>query len=501
MKSSSPLVSILLAVIISSSLHAQQLYGDFSGFTHIGQTDKKGSATYSAEDQEYLLQGASGNMWFDKDDFHFLWKRMEGDFILQATLNFIDKGVDPHRKAGWMVRHSLESNSPHLNTAIHGDGLTSFQFRKTPGGQTQEIKFNIALPDVIQLERKGSRYTMSVARFGEPFVTQHITDIALGDNVYVGLYLCSHNEMAVEKVNFTNVRIVKPAKDNFTPYRDYIGSHVEVMDIETGVRKILYSEQGSLQAPNWTTDGKSLIYNGDGLLYRLDLETKKPTVINSGFANKNNNDHVLSFDGKMIGISHHSADDNGNSVVYVLPATGGEPKRVTANSPSYLHGWSPDGKYLIYTGGRNNEYDIYKISVKGGKEINLTNSKGVDDGSEYAPDGRYIYFNSVRTGNMQLWRMRPDGSKQEQITKDEYNNWFPHISPDGKWIVFLSYMNDINPNDHPFYKHVYLRLMPAAGGPAKVIAYLYGGQGTINVPSWSPDGKKIAFVSNTVIED
>lgn len=143
---------------------------------------------------------------------------------------------------------------------------------------------------------------------------------------------------------------------------------------------------------------------------------------------------------------------------------------------------------------------IYKIKSKGGKEIRLTDATGLDDGSEYSPDGKYIYFNSTRTGNMQLWRMKPNGKEQEQLTFDAYNNWFPHISPDGKWIVFLSYMPDVKADDHPFYKHVYLRIMPAAGGQPKVIAYFYGGQGSINVPSWSPDSKRVAFVSNSVVE-
>ena len=158
---------------------------------------------------------------------------------------------------------------------------------------------------------------------------------------------------------------------------------------------------------------------------------------------------------------------------------------------------SPDGKFLIYTGERNGEFDIYKISAEGGEEIRLTTAKGLDDGPEYSPDGKYIYFNSTRGGMMQIWRMKPDGSGQEQITNDEFNNWFPHISPDGKWIVFLSFSKDVDPSDHPFYKRVYLRLMPVAGGNPKVIAYVYGGQGTINVPSWSPDSKKVALVSNT----
>jgi Tol biopolymer transport system component len=183
--------------------------------------------------------------------------------------------------------------------------------------------------------------------------------------------------------------------------------------------------------------------------------------------------------------------------VYTVPIKGGTPKQITPLGPSYLHGWSPDGKHLVYVGQRNNEFDIYRIPATGGTEVRLTTTPGLDDGPEYSPDGKWIYFNSVRSGTMQLWRMRPDGSAPEQLTNDAYNNWFPHISPDGKWIVFLSFGNDVKPDDHPFYKHVYLRLMPASGGKPRVLAYLYGGQGTINTPSWSPDSKRLAFVSNT----
>jgi Tol biopolymer transport system component len=252
-----------------------------------------------------------------------------------------------------------------------------------------------------------------------------------------------------------------------------------------------------LQAPNWTADGKALIYNSRGRLYRFDLASGKAVVLNTDFATSNNNDHVLTFDGKMIGISHHSKEDQNKSIIYVLPVYGGKPRRVTSKGPSYLHGWSPDGKFLIYTGERNGEFDVYKIPAAGGEETRLTDAKGLDDGSEYTPDGKYIYFNSNRTGNMQIWRMKPDGSNQQQVTDDQYNNWFPHVSPDGKWVIFLSFPKEVDSGDHPFYKKVYLRLMPFGGGKPKVIAYLYGGQGTINVPSWSPDSKKVAFVSNT----
>jgi Tol biopolymer transport system component len=338
---------------------------------------------------------------------------------------------------------------------------------------------------------------MSVARFGENFATEQIADLALDDEVYVGLCVCSHNKDVMEKAVFRDVRIIVPPKDDYVPYRDYIGSNLEILDIESGNRKIIHRSPESLQAPNWTPDGKALIYNHNGKLYRFDLAKNEPEVINTDFATSNNNDHVLTFDGRMLGISHHSKDDGNQSIIYTLPVQGGKPKRITAKGPSYLHGWSPDNKFLIYTAERNGDYDIYKISAKGGEEKRLTDAKGLDDGSEYTPDGKYIYFNSVRSGSMQIWRMKPDGNEQERITDDEFNNWFPHVSPDGKSIVFLSYTKEVAPNDHPFYKQVYLHLMPFEGGQPKVIAYVYGGQGTINVPSWSPDSKKVAFVSNT----
>jgi len=203
----------------------------------------------------------------------------------------------------------------------------------------------------------------------------------------------------------------------------------------------------------------------------------------------------------MLGISHQSTNRGGGSAVFTLPVTGGTPRLITPLTPSYLHGWSPDGKWLIYTGGRNDEYDIYKRAADGsGEEIKLTDSKGLDDGPEYTPDGKFIYFNSTRGGTMQIWRMKPDGHEPEQVTRDEYNNWFPHVSPDGKRIALLSFSKEVDPSDHPYYKRVYLRLMPIEGGVPKVIAYIYGGQGTINVPSWSPDSKMLAFVSNTNME-
>ena len=476
--------------------YAQQPLGLFTGQTDVGPVRHTGYATYDADAQVYTVSGSGTNLWAERDEFHFVWKRMRGDFVLRTHAAFAGTGTDPHRKMGLMVRAGLDPSAAYADAALHGDGLTALQYRRAPGAATEEVRAGTVAPDVIQLARKGNTYTMSVARMGEPFTETILPGLDLGDEVYVGLFVCAHNADVVETATFRNVRIVVPAPDGFAPYRDYIGSNLELLDVTTGHRRVVYHTPRSIQAPNWTPDGQALIFNAEGLLYRFDLARQAPEVIPTDFANQNNNDHVLSFDGTKLGISHHDADA-GHSLVYTVPVAGGVPVRVTAAGPSYLHGWSPDGQWLTYTGGRDGNYDIYKIPATGGDEIRLTSAEGLDDGSEYAPDGRHIYFNSARTGRMQLWRMNPDGSAQEQLTDDGFNDWFPHVSPDGKWIVFLSYLPDVAAGDHPWYRPVSLRLMPTDGGAPRVIAYVYGGQGTINVPSWSPDSKHVAFVSNT----
>lgn len=481
---------------LSYSSFSQQKIGIFDGRTDVGSPVKPGSARYIPKTQQYVVSGSGYNVWFDRDEFHYLWKRMKGDFILYTRAEFAGKnGVEEHNKVGWMVRKSLDENSAHINAVKHGDGLTSLQFRRTTGANTEEIRSKITHANIIQLERKGKTYTMRVAKYGEPFVTVQVSDIDLGEDVYVGLFVNSHNVDVLETGVFRDVLITVPAPDNIKGMP--LGSHLEILEIATGNREIIYTAPNSIQAPNWTPDGKTLIYNTEGLIYTMGIAGRQPKVLNTGNVKNNNNDHVLSFDGKTLGLSS-GVKELGGSIIYTVPITGGTPKQITPKGPSYLHGWSPDGKDLVFCGSRNNEYDVYKVPAAGGSEIRLTDAKGLDDGPEYTPNGKYIYFNSNRTGTMQIWRMKPDGSDQEAVTTGDFHDWFPHISPDGKWIVFVSFLKEqVSAGDHPPYKNVYLRLMPITGGIPKVIAYVYGGQGTINTPSWSPDSKKIAFVSNS----
>jgi Tol biopolymer transport system component len=489
------IILVFIFFITGNTLLAQlRPLGEFSHHEDVGNPQLKGDAVYIPDDQTYRLSGAGKNMWAGEDQFHFAWKKINGDFIIRATVRFIGKGTNDHRKIGIIARDSLTTNSRYADACVHGDILSSLQYRSSVGAETEQVVISSYHPTEIQFERSGNIFTFSAATFGENYKSVS-KEIVLNEEVYAGLFICSHDEDIMEQTVFSNVRIIIPAAKDFRPYRDYIGSRLEVMDVASGARKVLHTAPNSLQAPNWTPDNKFLIYNSEGLLYKYELATGTITKVNTGELKELNNDHVLSFDGKMMGLSNRSGD---NSTIYIQPATGSDhPEQITQISPSYLHSWSPDKKLLIFTGKRNDAFNIWAVNIDTRNETPLTEVATLDDGPEYTPDGRYIYFNSVRTGTMKIWRMKADGSGEEQITFDEYNDWFPHISPDGKWIVYISFPKDIDPNDHPFYKKVYLKLMPVSGGIAKTIAYVYGGQGSINVPSWSPDSKRIAFVSNS----
>lgn len=498
---------IIMLMLLATTLASAQEnpVGIFQDHKDVGRPKLTGDATFDAAAQFYHLRGGGYNIWFERDEFHFAYQKIKGDFILTGDFEFIGAGTDPHRKIGWMVRESLDDNAAHVSAVTHGDGMTVLQWRRLKGAFMRDPQDEIFTPKhhyrTIQLERQGKKLIMRGAHPGEPL--QELGAITLDDmreEVAAGLFISSHNADVVEEARVWNVRIDQPVPDDYNAYRQgfILGSRLELMNVFDGKRKIIYEEPGRFEAPNWSRDGKFLIINKGGSLYRLPIAGGEPELINTGDIKRNNNDHGLSFDGKWIALSsHRDGFPGGGSTIYVVPATGGTPRLLTEKTPSYWHGWSPDGKEIVYTAQRDGKnYDIYKMPVSGGPEVKLTNSQGtLADGPEISPDGKFIYFNSNQSGSMQLWRMKRDGSSPEQLTFDENNNWFPHISPDGKWIAYISFPSTIPVDDHPAYKRVTLRLMPVAGGAPRVIAYLYGGQGTINVPSWSPDSKSIAFVS------
>ncbi|MFV0465576.1 MAG: hypothetical protein ACK5ML_05825 [Lachnospiraceae bacterium] len=285
---------------------------------------------------------------------------------------------------------------------------------------------------------------------------------------------------------------------SFIHRRDNTNSILYIYDLDQEEAKEIARFDGIIEAPNWM-DENTLLFNQEGRIYRHHMTEGTTTMIETGICDNCNNDHVLSPDHKLLAVSHSPAG-TWMSRIYILPAEGGEPVLVTKEAPSFLHGYAPDGKSLCYTGLRDQTFlsmqgGIYEISAEGGDEICLTPEGAFYDGPEYSPNGELIWYNSTKSGLMQVWTMNRDGSDPKQITFEEQNNWFPHVSPDGKKVVNLSYRkDDLQPQEHLPNMQAELWGMKADGTNRKKLYSFFGGQGSINVNSWSSDSSKFAFV-------
>jgi Tol biopolymer transport system component len=468
--------------------------GGFGPGVDVGKVEVPGSTKALPGKAGYRITASGHNIWDKADAFHFAARRVSGDLVFSMDVEWVGEGKAKHRKACAMVRQGLEADAAYADVAVHGDGLIALQYRKAKGGVTFSVPTPVQAPATVKLERDGNVFTVSVARKGKPFQPVGAVTVELSDPVYAGLAVCSHNAKESETAVLSNVTLASrvPAKGEARVHE----ASLEVVTVATGERRVVHRAREPFQAPNWSPDGKTLFINQRGRMYTLPAAGGPLRLLDTGAATRCNNDHGLSPDGKWLAVS--SSHDGKVSKVFVVPAEGGAARLVTPEGPSYWHGWSPDGKTLAYCARRGGNFDVYTVPAAGGKETRLTDAEGLDDGPEYTPDGKHIYFNSERTGLMKVWRMRADGSRQEQVTTDaEYADWFPHPSPDGKQLVFLSF--DKGVKGHPANKDVVLRVVPLAGGKPRVLATLFGGQGTINVPSWSPDSKAVAFVSYRLV--
>ena len=485
----------------SRAQDATKAKGLFESETDIGSPKRAGSLDYDAARHTYRIAGGGENMWSTNDAFYFVWKKISGDVALTADVAISGTNGNAHRKACLMFRESLDSNSAYGDAALHGDGLTSLQYRETKSARTYEIQANLSAPSRLRLEKRGKYISMSVAGKGETLrPAGGAVRLTFSDPFFVGFAVCAHDDTALENSVFSNVELTQGT----SPGEHYaFSSTLETVTIASKDRRAIHWTTNHIEAPNWSKDGASFYFNSRGRIYQLPVTGGEPRSIDTDFATRCNNDHGISPDGTQLVISDQSQERR--SLIYTLPLAGGTPKRITSAGPSYWHGWSPDGQTLAYCAERAGNFDVYAISINGGQETRLTTAQGLDDGPEFSPDGQFIYFNSDRGGTMQIWRLPWQGrsankvldeSGHEQITKDDYNNWFPHPSPDGKWIAFLSYEKEVK--GHPENKDVLLRLLPTRGGPIEVLARVFGGQGTLNVPSWSPDSRKLAFVSYQV---
>ncbi len=488
-------VAAALTLLLLPANASAEAVGIFEDHGDVGVNPKPGSLEFDADRRIYRITGGGANMWAETDAFHFVWKKVSGDVAVMADVDFVGEGVNAHRKAAVIIRQSLDAGSAYADVALHGDGLTSLQYRATAGGITEQVESELKGPKRLRLERRGNEFTMWVGDPGGTLTRGGPVNVALTGPVYVGLAVCSHDAGVLETAIFSNVRIEEPPQP-------ILRSKISIYDLTTKQVEIVYAGDQRIEAPNWSPDGSYLLVNSLGDLWKLPLGGAQPAAlerINLSQPIRCNNDHGISPDGTMLLLSGSTTT---SSQIFTANIDGSNVKLLTPKAPSYYHGVSPDGKWLAYTAQRDGDYDLHRMLTAGGEEERLNRADGLDDGPDYSPDGKWIYLNSIRTGNFDIWRIPSSGAgegdaKAQQITSDEWEDWFPHPSPDGKWIVLLSY--EKGTEGHPQNRNVRLRLMPMpddSPGTAQpeTIVELFGGQGTINVNSWSPDSKKFAFV-------
>jgi len=420
---------------IASAQTAGGGLGIFDSQSDVGSVVPPGVATFDAATGVYTIRSAGANLWVSVDAFHFVWKKVSGDVSLTADVKLADAGptASPHRKALLMFRQTLDSDSLYADAAIHGSGETALQYRRNKGDTTQDIAFNIGAPQRLRLEKRGDTITLFLSAHGEPLHQVGASvKLHFDGDFYAGLGVCAHNPDAIEQATFAHVEL-EPLTSPLTPAAPptsapapmALYSTLQTIATDNNARMafVIQTGKGQMEAPNWSRDGKTLIFDRAGKLWTVsaaegDRTIAEATQLDIGNASDCTGSHGLSPDGKWLAMTCTTPDQPGRRV-FIVPATGGAPRMVTANPNSYFHSWSPDGKTILFTRSSNGTLNIYAISPDGGAETALTTGAGVSDDPDFSADGKWIYFNSDRAGGMQIWRMRPDGSQPEQVTFDE----------------------------------------------------------------------------------
>jgi TolB protein len=486
-------VFTLVAFSLCASGSGGQAIGIFEGQSDVGSVTPPGTAHYDLNTGVYTITSSGANLWAASDGFHFVWKRAQGDVALTADIDFPEKtgAHNPHRKAVLMFRQTLDADGAYADVAQHGSGLTALQSRETKGATTASIELNIDPPQRVRLEKRGDEFTLLVSLHGEPLhLSGASVKLHLDEPFYAGIGLSAHDPQVQETATFTHLEFEQLAP---AAAPSALESAVEAIDVDSGRATIVYAAHGNAQAPNWSRDGNTLVFNQDGKMFSVSADGKGvPQAIDIGTANGCNGSHGFSPDGRRLAITCTTPANPANRV-YVIPASGGTPRMVTANPDSYFHSWSPDGKTILFSRPSHGALNIYSIAAEGGAETALTSGTGTNDDPDFSPDGAFIYFNTDRWGGMQIARMHDDGSQVEQMTFDKFRNWTPHPSPDGKSVVFLSYGPEVTA--HASDKDIALRILSLEDGKTRVLTNLIGGNGSMNVNNWSPDSKRLAFVS------
>ena len=475
--------------------------GLFDAQSDVGSVTPPGTGAFDAARGVYTLTSAGANAWYREDGFHFVWKKVSGDIALQADVAWppVTYGHDPvgHRKALLMFRQSLDPGAVYADAAPHGDGTTALQYRRETGANTQDIEINLGAAKTVRLEKRGDTITLLASFHGEALHrTGASITLHLEGTFYAGIGLTSHDVNTTDVVQFANVKLEAPAP--LGTGKPATWSTLQVVQTEDPFRRamMIRTAPGIFEGPNRSPDGSFLLINSKGRLWKVPLLNPKtpsggePAPFDAGDASGCWGEHGFSPDGKWLAVSCSTPSAKGPDV-YLVPAGGGPARRVTHHPVSFFRGWSPDSATVVFASIRGGSTQLYAIPALGGRETLLT-STGNNDGAEYTPDGAWLYFNSDRTGAMQIWRMRSDGSQPEQVTHDAFNDWYPHVAPDGKQIVFLSYARGVM--GHAMNRDVSLRLLDPATGDVRKLVDLFGGQGSLDSPSWI-DKNHLGFTS------
>jgi TolB protein len=492
------LACILFLSLVKNTCGQATSNGIFSRSVDVGRPAMSGSTRFDPGNATYTISGGGKDIWSTNDEFHFVWKQVSGDVSLSASIRFISaSGMHSEvRKAGLLIRQSLDADSPCVEAVIHGNGMAALQCRENKGDYTSQFETHFGKPSApihLQIEKRGEFVTMSIADGPGPWrPTGGFYRIKFKEPFYIGLGVCAHDDRKMgktETAEFTQVEIgARPGQAHIGLSES--GRAIEFIPVQ-GSPTAAYFATNPIGAINLSRNGRFLIFNEGGRLYRMPTNGE-PELLDTGILDRIDDCHGFSPDGTKVAFSDESLADGAR--IYIIPVAGGKPLLVTSNAPSYFHGWSRDGKTIAFTGVRSNNFDIYTVPSVGGDEIRLTTDPGKDDAPDFSADGGKIYFNSNRTGRMQIWRMNADGSNQEQVTMDEHCNIFPHPSPDGRFIVFLSYAADAK--DYPLETDLMVRTIPVAGGPPHLLAKLFGGADSLGASCWSPFSRFVAVTAH-----
>jgi catechol 2,3-dioxygenase-like lactoylglutathione lyase family enzyme len=501
---------VLVAVVTSLAAAASSnTLGLFEAQSDVGTVVPAGTGSFDSRTGTYTLTAAGANTWYHIDNFHYLWKKVAGDFVLTADIAFPQVSYrhqpDPHRKGILMFRQTLDAGGKYVGAAWHGSGLTALQFRRERGANAEDVEINAAAPTTARIEKRGDVFTLFLSMRGEPLhqVGASVT-LHLEEPFYVGLGALSHDLNTTDTIEFSHVTLQAPSP---MPAPLALYSTLQTISINDQFRRamVIRSVPGYAQSANWAPEGKQIYLHEAGHIERVPCLDPPaggpPQTVSTGTLLGCSGNFGLSPDGKLLAVSC-AETQGGQHDVYVIPADGaasaGAARKVTSGAASsYFHAWAPDSHAIAFTRGRAAKADIFTTSLDGGPERRLT-SDTINDAPDYTPDGKWIYFDSSRSGATQIWRMKPDGTAAEQITDDDYINSSPHVSPDGKTVAFLSQVASNPPRepapDGSDILPTALRVIGSADGLIRTVARFQGSRGSFSMYGWG-DVTHLAFVS------